>query len=214
MDKLSTYITLSFVAAIILIVVSGPLLHSQESMEDKKPATVPPVTEGLEVATFGAGCYWCVEAVYQRLDGVESVVSGFSNGQVEDPSYEAVCSGTTGHVEVVRVLFNPEKVSYETLLEWFWRLHDPTQLNRQGNDVGTQYRSGIYYHNEEQMKIATAAKKAAQEHFSKSIVSEIVPAEKFYPAKISHQDYYKINGSKNPYCRAVITPKLKKLKLE
>jgi len=183
-------------------------------MENKQPATMPRIPDGQEAATFAAGCYWCVEAVFQRLDGVTTVTSGFIGGHIKDPSYEAVCSGSTGHAEAVQIIFDPKKISYETLCHWFWRLHDPTQLNRQGADTGTQYRSAIYYHNNTQKKSATASKTKAQENFAKPIVTELTKASTFYPAKVSHQDYYKINGNRNPYCRAVIAPKLKKLKLD
>ncbi|MGJ8677601.1 MAG: peptide-methionine (S)-S-oxide reductase MsrA [Akkermansiaceae bacterium] len=188
--------------------------HAKETMNDKKPTSANDVPDGFEKATFAAGCYWCVEAVFQRLDGVHSATSGFIDGHVENPSYEAVCAGVTGHTEAVEVIFDPKEISFETLLDWFWRLHDPTQLNRQGADVGTQYRSGVYYHNLEQKKMTEASKLAAQDNFPKPIVTEVKEATTFYPAKISHQDYYKINGSTNGYCRAVIAPKLKKLKLE
>ncbi len=183
-------------------------------MENTQTAPLPTAPQGYATATFAAGCYWCVEAIYQRLDGVKSATSGFIGGNIKDPSYEAVCAGTTGHTEAVQVIFDPEKISYDTLLSWFWRLHDPTQLNRQGADIGTQYRSGIFYHNDAQKKTAADSRTKAQESFAKPIVTEITQASTFYPAKVSHQDYYKLNGNKNPYCRAVIAPKLKKLKLE
>jgi peptide-methionine (S)-S-oxide reductase len=208
---------LVMLGTILILMVSGQTSKSKESMELQKkqqPATRPSVPKGYETATFAAGCYWCVEAVYQQLDGVFSVTSGFIGGKVKNPSYEAVCSGSTGHAEAVQVVFDPNKISYTTLCDWFWRLHDPTQLNRQGADIGTQYRSGIFYHSETQKRQATASRKKAQQHFAQPIVTEITPATTFYPAKVSHQDYYKINGNTNPYCRAVIAPKLKKLKLD
>ncbi|MCP5538054.1 MAG: peptide-methionine (S)-S-oxide reductase MsrA [Akkermansiaceae bacterium] len=183
-------------------------------MEDTKPAAAPAVPKGHQTATFAAGCYWCVEAVYQRLEGVHSATSGFIGGHVANPGYEDVCAGTTGHAEAVQVVFDPRKISYDTLLDWFWRLHDPTTLNRQGGDIGTQYRSGIFYHSPEQKTAATASRNKAQESFSRPIVTEITQASTFYPAKTSHQDYYRTVGNKNPYCRMVIAPKLKKLKLD
>lgn len=189
-------------------------IHSKEPMDEKKATTIPAVPEGHQTATLAAGCYWCVEAVYQRLDGIHSVTSGFIGGHVANPSYEQVCTGSTGHAEAVHIIFNPEKISFEQILDWFWRLHDPTTLNRQGADVGTHYRSGIFYQDEEQKRIATASRNRAQENFTQPIVTEITKATTFYPAKLSHQDYYRIVGEKNPYCRAVITPKLKKLKLD
>jgi peptide-methionine (S)-S-oxide reductase len=205
---------LAVIGSFLVFVISNQTSCSKEAMENTQPAPMPAVPEGYETATFAAGCYWCVEVVYQRLDGVKAVTSGFIGGHVKDPSYEAVCSGSTGHTEAVQVVYNPEKISYDVLLDWFWRLHDPTQLNRQGGDIGTQYRSGIFYHSESQKKSATASRTKAQASFAQPIVSEITKASTFYPAMVSHQDYYKINGNKNPYCRAVIAPKLKKLKLD
>ena len=182
--------------------------------KDTTPAEKPKVPEGAETITLGAGCFWCIEAAYRQLDGVHSAVSGYMGGTVAKPTYEQVCNGTTGHAEVVQVVYDPKKISTEKVLSWFWELHDPTTLNRQGADVGTQYRSAIFYHNEGQKKVAEASKKAAQELFKSPIVTEITEAATFYPAENYHQDYYQQNKSKNPYCRAVITPKLKKLKLE
>jgi peptide-methionine (S)-S-oxide reductase len=204
---------LAIVASFILI-ISNQSLHSKENMDDKKTATLPPIPEGYQQASLAAGCYWCVEAVYQRLDGVHAVTSGFMGGYIPNPSYEDVCAGLTGHAETVQVIFDPEVISYEKILDWFWRLHDPTTLNRQGADVGTHYRSAIFFHNDEQKQIATSSRNAAQQSFPRPIVTEISNAKTFYPAKLSHQDYYRIVGEKNPYCRAVITPKLKKLKLD
>jgi len=180
-------------------------------MTPAEPAKIP---EGAEVATLGAGCFWCIEAAYRQLDGVYSAISGYTGGTVDNPTYEQICGGDTGHAEVVQVVFDPKKISYEKILAWFWDLHDPTTLNRQGNDVGTQYRSAIYYHSDEQKKIAEASKSAAAEHFKDPIVTEITKAPKFYPAESYHQNYYFENKSKNPYCRFVIEPKLKKLKLD
>ena len=168
-----------------------------------------------ELATLGAGCFWCIEAVLDQIDGVTSVRSGYMGGHVENPTYKAVCGGDTGHAEVVQVEFDPSVLSYEQLLEWFWALHDPTTLNRQGNDVGTQYRSAIYVHSAVQRTAAEqskAAKDAAGE-FPNPIVTEITDASTFYEAEDYHRDYYELNASQ-PYCRAVIAPKLKKLGLE
>jgi len=211
---LSFTLPLAVLGVMLVFIISNQTTCSEESMENTQTATLPAAPQGHETATFAAGCYWCVEAVYQRLDGVKSATSGFIGGNVKDPSYEAVCAGNTGHTEAVQVIFDPQKISYGTLLNWFWRLHDPTQLNRQGADIGTQYRSGIFYHNDAQKKTATDSRTKAQESFAKPIVTEITQASTFYPAKVSHQDYYKLNGNKNPYCRAIIAPKLKKLKLE
>ena len=167
----------------------------------------------LEKATFGAGCFWCVEAVFERQEGVTSVVSGYAGGERPNPTYEQVCSGATGHAEVAQITFDPSKVSYEQLLELFWTAHDPTTLNRQGNDVGDQYRSAIFYHDETQKALAEKSKKAAQSHFKDSIVTEISPLTQFYPAENYHQDYYR-NNADAPYCRFVIKPKLEKLHLK
>ncbi len=180
--------------------------------EVKEPANAPsPPKE--EIATLGAGCYWCTEAVLEQLDGVLDVQSGFMGGQVANPSYKEVCTGKTGHAEVVQVRFDPSVISYEALLEWFWRLHDPTSLNRQGADVGTQYRSVIFVHSPEQREVAERSKAAAQEHFKDPIVTEITDAGPFYPAEDYHQNYYRTNKTQG-YCRMVIAPKLEKLGLD
>lgn len=170
-------------------------------------------TTKLDTATFGAGCFWCVEAVFQRLNGVEKVVSGYSGGTVPNPTYEQVCSGSTGHAEVTQIIYDPSKITYEELLEVFWSTHDPTTLNRQGNDIGTQYRSVIFYHNEKQKELAEAYKKKLDEAniFDKPIVTEITKFDEFYSAENYHQDYYDNNKSQ-PYCQFVITPKIEKFK--
>jgi len=165
----------------------------------------------MEQATFGAGCFWCVEAVFERLNGVQSVVAGYAGGHTPNPTYEEVCTGTTGHAEVAQITFDPSRISYAQLLEVFWEAHDPTTLNRQGADVGTQYRSAIFTHSAEQQKTAEASRVEAQKHFSKPIVTEILPLDRFTAAENYHQDYYRTNPNA-PYCRVVITPKLEKLK--
>lgn len=167
----------------------------------------------FSVATFGAGCFWCVEAVFESLKGVHSVKSGYMGGELDYPTYREVCSGTTGHAEVTQIHFDPMIISYDTLLDWLWRSHDPTTLNRQGADSGTQYRSAIFYHDEAQHLTAEASKSAAQMHFDAPIVTEITKASTFYCAEDYHQDYYRLNPSA-AYCRMVIRPKLKKLNLE
>lgn len=168
--------------------------------------------QGLQTATFGAGCYWCTEAVFQRLEGVEGVVSGFMGGQVENPTYKAVCSGQTGHAEVIQFQYDPTKVSFETLLEVFWKTHDPTTLNRQGNDVGTQYRSVVFWHTAEQRDLAEKYKAKLDEAkvFADPIVTEITEASKFYAAEDYHQNYYNDNPYQG-YCSFIITPKIQKL---
>jgi peptide-methionine (S)-S-oxide reductase len=167
----------------------------------------------LSIATFGAGCFWCVEAVFEQLDGVHAVESGYMGGDTKNPTYREVCSGTSGHAEVTQIQFDPEIIRFETLLDWLWRSHDPTTLNRQGADAGTQYRSAIFYHNEQQREAAEASKSAAQVNFTSPIVTEITAASTFYPAEDYHQGYYRINGTA-PYCQMVIRPKLAKLNLE
>ncbi len=173
------------------------------------------MSEELEKATLGAGCFWCIEAVFQNLKGVQSVVSGYTGGQVENPTYEQICTGTTGHAEVAQIIFDPALISFEDLLYVFWRTHDPTTFNRQGADVGTQYRSAIFFDNEEQKKIAekSKAKTDASDLWPEPIVTEISQLDKFYNAEEYHQDYYKLNPNQ-PYCRLVIDPKIRKLKKE
>jgi peptide-methionine (S)-S-oxide reductase len=170
-------------------------------------------TNNLELATFGSGCFWCTEAVFQQLKGVRKVVSGYSGGAVENPTYEQICTGTTGHAEVIQVTFDPRIVSYPELLEVFWQTHDPTTLNRQGNDVGTQYRSAIFYHSDRQRQMGERYRqKIDNAHvFSKPLVTEIVPFSTFYPAEDYHQNYY-ANHTQLPYCRTMIGPKLDKLR--
>jgi peptide-methionine (S)-S-oxide reductase len=165
----------------------------------------------METATFGSGCFWCTEAVFQQLKGVSSVVSGYSGGHVENPTYQQVCTGRTGHAEVCQIQFDPEQISYEELLEVFFNTHDPTTLNRQGNDVGTQYRSVIFYHSEEQRETAERVKAELDNSgdWKNPIVTEIVPFEGFYKAEDYHQNYYHNNPNAG-YCRVIIAPKLNK----
>lgn len=167
----------------------------------------------MEMATFGAGCFWCVEAVYQQLEGVEKVESGYAGGQVKNPTYKEVCEGTTGHAEVCQITYDASKVSYADLLEIFWRTHDPTTLNRQGNDKGTQYRSVIFYHNDEQKTIAEQSKAAAAEAklWENPIVTEISPLPDYYAAEAYHQNYFNDNPQ-NSYCTYVVGPKVEKFK--
>jgi len=164
-----------------------------------------------KLATFGEGCFWCVEAIFQRLDGVEQVVSGYSGGTTSNPTYEQVCTGTTGHAEACQISYDPNRISYDELLEIFWKTHDPTTRNRQGNDLGTQYRSIILFHDEEQQRLAVSykAKLASERIWNSPIVTEIVPFQKFWPAESHHQNYYN-NNSAQGYCQLVITPKLDK----
>ncbi|MEM6830980.1 MAG: peptide-methionine (S)-S-oxide reductase MsrA [Bacteroidota bacterium] len=167
----------------------------------------------MEKATFGSGCFWCTEAVFQRLKGVITAKSGYTGGDVENPTYEAVCTGKTGHAEVIQVEYDPSVVSYTELLEVFWNTHDPTTLNKQGNDVGTQYRSAVFYHDEEQKKLAEAYKEKLdrKEIWKDPIVTEITELTEFYPAESYHEDYFNKNGNQ-PYCSFVVAPKVKKFK--
>ena len=166
----------------------------------------------VDTATLAGGCFWCTEAIFKRLKGVTSVVSGYTASQVENPSYEAVCSGRTGAAEAIQLTYDPSVISYDKLLEIFWHVHDPTTLNRQGNDVGTQYRSAIFYHTDEQQHLALASKEALEKSgaYKKPVVTEIVPFTNFYPAEDYHKDYYDRNRSQS-YCMFVIDPKVQKL---
>jgi peptide-methionine (S)-S-oxide reductase len=166
----------------------------------------------LQLATLGAGCFWCSEAIFRRLKGVHSVVPGYCGGRNGHPTYEQVCSGATGHAEVVQITYDPAVVSYAELLEVFWRTHDPTTPNRQGNDVGTQYRSVVFYHDEEQRRLAVQFKEQLDRQgvFERPIVTQIVPYTQFYPAEEYHWNFYERNP-RQPYCRYVIGPKLEKL---
>jgi peptide-methionine (S)-S-oxide reductase len=166
-----------------------------------------------DTVTFASGCFWCVEAIFQNVKGVQKVVSGYSGGHVEDPSYEEVCTGTTGHAEACQITYDPKQISYAELLEVFWKTHDPTTLNQQGNDHGTQYRSAVFYHNEEQKKLAEHYKKELDVSgaFDAPIVTEITPYKNFYKAENYHQNYYNEHGIQ-PYCMLVIRPKVEKFK--
>ena len=167
----------------------------------------------MEIATLGAGCFWCVEAVYQRLNGVEKVVSGYTGGSIKNPAYKEVCEGRTGHAEVAQITFDPEVISFEELLEVFWIAHDPTTLNRQGNDVGTQYRSSVFYHNAAQKQAAEFYKQKLEDEkaFADSIVTTIEPIGDFYIAEDYHQNYFNTHGSES-YCTFVVKPKVDKVK--
>jgi peptide-methionine (S)-S-oxide reductase len=166
----------------------------------------------IEIATLANGCFWCTEAIFARLKGVKSVLPGYSGGKVENPSYDQVCTGITGHAEAAQIEFDPMVISYEKLLEVFWHTHDPTTLNRQGNDVGTQYRSAIFYHNNNQREIAEKSKREIEDKgiFKDPIVTEITPFKKFYVAEDYHKKYYEQHQDA-PYCRFVIDPKIQKL---
>jgi len=169
----------------------------------------------LEIASLAGGCFWCLEAIYEELKGVNKVISGYMGGQVEDPTYEEVCTGVTGHTETVQVYFDPHQISYQFILEVFWHMHDPTTLNKQGNDIGTQYRSVIFFHNNEQEKLARESKAKIEQDklYPNKIVTEIIAAPKFYPAEEYHQDFY-LNHPDQFYCRVVIDPKVTKFRKE
>jgi peptide-methionine (S)-S-oxide reductase len=188
--------------AVFAALALAPIMNAAPESTNAVPKT--------QLATFGGGCFWCTEAVFQSLNGVKSVKSGYAGGATLNPTYEQVCSGTTGHAEVIQIEFDPAKVSYEKLLEVFWQAHDPTTLNRQGADSGTQYRSIILYHDEAQKKAAEKSKAESAKNFSSPITTEIVVLTKFYPGENYHQNYYRQNKNQ-PYCRAVIRPKLDKL---
>ena len=176
------------------------------------PMTMPAATDQKnETLVLGGGCFWCTEAAYELVPGVKSVVSGYSGGRTKNPSYDEICTGTTGHAEVIRIEYDPAVVSLERLLELFWVVHDPTTLNRQGNDIGTQYRSVIYYANDAQKQAAEAARDAAQKEFRDPIVTEIAPLGVFYEAEKYHQDYYRKNPNEG-YCRYVVKSKVDKMK--
>lgn len=180
-------------------------LSSSEISAADEPATK------LESAIVGGGCFWCVEAQYKMLKGVKKVVSGYSGGHVKDPTYKQICNGDTGHAEVIRIDYDPALITFRDVIDLFWDAHDPTTLNRQGNDVGTQYRSIILYTSEEQKKVSEESKVNAAKIIGKPIVTEIVPLEVFYPAEDYHQDYYK-NNPYQGYCQAVVRPKVSKFK--
>ena len=175
----------------------------------KNPDTTPSTT-ATELATYGGGCFWCVEAIFQRLDGVKSVASGYAGGKKDNPTYEEVCTGQSGHAEVIQIEYDPKKISFNDLLDVFWLAHDPTTLNRQGADRGTQYRSVIFYHDEKQKLAAEASKKTASPQFKDPIVTEISPLPKFFKAEGYHQNYFNRNPNAS-YCTFVIRPKLDKV---
>ena len=197
-----------FLSALMLL---AGVSCGQRPADSSKTMATEKEQSGLQVATFGNGCFWCTEAIFQRLNGVEKVVSGYSGGKVKNPTYKEVCSGLTGHAEVIQITYDPKKISFDELLEVFWKTHDPTTLNRQGADEGTQYRSAVFYHNEEQKQLATEYRKKldASGAFDNPIVTEVTPFTEFYPAEDYHQNYFNLNGTA-PYCSYVIQPKIEK----
>lgn len=189
---------------------------STKNMDNTINTTTPSVltTGKTDTATFANGCFWCTEAIFEQLDGVISAESGYTGGQTENPTYKEVCSGETGHAECLQIVYDPAKISFDELLEVFWETHDPTTLNRQGADVGTQYRSGVFYHNEEQRQKAEKYKTELDKSgaFDRPIVTEITAFTKFYPAENYHQQYFENNENTNPYCKIVIRPKIDKFR--
>lgn len=210
---------LQLLLGLLPVLTLGACAHQTQSAmkEEKKP--VPDTTEvrlvqpGAEVATLGGGCFWCVEAIYEDVEGVLAVVSGYAGGTAATADYKTVCTGTTEHAEVVQVHFDPKIISFDKILEIFWHTHNPTTLNRQGNDVGPQYRSVIFYHSPAQRRIAEESKAAvATELWEDEIVTEIVPFTGFWEAEDYHQDYFNTVGNGNPYCSYIIAPKVAKFK--
>ncbi|MEM9081263.1 MAG: peptide-methionine (S)-S-oxide reductase MsrA [Verrucomicrobiota bacterium] len=212
---------------LLLTALSLFALGTLASCEPKSQSGTPPknvqikadmtdkqgIPDGYKLLTLGGGCYWCVEAVFQQLEGVHSVISGFMGGHVKNPTYEEVVGKKSGHIEVIQVVFNPEKLSLGDALAWFWASHDPTTKDRQGNDVGPQYASAIFYHDDADKEVVEASLKNAQDEFKDPIVTQVRPADTFYLAPDYHQDYYFQNQNQG-YCRYVIKPKLEKLKLK
>lgn len=188
--------------ALLLNLVLLPSMNASAEADSPSPQS--------DALVLGGGCFWCVEALYERIDGVHRVVSGYAGGHLPNPTYQQIGTGSTGHAEVVRIDFDPAKITLRELMDFFWEAHDPTTLNRQGADVGPQYRSIVLYKNEEQREAAVASMAAAQARFSQPIVTEIKPLERFYEAEDYHQDYF-VNNPNAPYCRFVIAPKMKKL---
>jgi peptide-methionine (S)-S-oxide reductase len=187
---------------------------AQSSTQSSKLFLTDNITNMTDTATFANGCFWCTEAIFEELDGVISSTSGYSGGTIENPTYKQVCTGETGHAECLQIVFDPKKISFDELLEVFWKTHDPTTLNRQGSDVGTQYRSAVFYHNEEQKQKTENYKAELNKSgaFDNPIVTEITPFAKFYPAEDYHQQYFENNENANPYCKVVIRPKLDKFR--
>ncbi len=192
----------------------SPTSTSKKTMDNNMESMNQQPLPAVETATFANGCFWCTEAVFEELNGVISATSGYTGGQTESPTYKEICTGETGHAEALQIVFDPAKITFDELLEVFWETHDPTTLNRQGADVGTQYRSGVFYHNQEQKDKAEKYKAELNKSgaFDKPIVTEITAASKFYPAEDYHQQYFENNENSNPYCKIVIRPKLDKFR--
>jgi peptide-methionine (S)-S-oxide reductase len=203
----------SLIAAVVIVSTAIGCTAKTQTRNSMSTA-FSKISENIDTATFGTGCFWCTEALFEQLNGVVKVTSGYSGGQVPNPTYKQVCTGETGHAECVQVQYEPNKITYDELLEVFWQVHDPTTLNRQGADVGTQYRSAIFYHTPEQKQKAEHYKAELDKSgaFKNPIVTEIAPATTFYTAEDYHQEYYENNKNSNPYCAVVIRPKMDKFK--
>ncbi len=222
-SQLPLLVFIGFTLTTMLTLMSGceksltqedrPVAIAEEPAPSQDNSVAKEAEEGLEIATLGSGCFWCTEAVFRELKGVKAAVSGYSGGEVPNPTYKAVSAGTTGHAEVIQVTYDPKEISFTDILKAFWETHDPTTLNRQGADVGTQYRSAVFYHNEQQKEEASAYKKQLDESgkFKSPIVTEITAFKEFYPAEDYHQDYFNLNPNQQ-YCQYVIRPKLAKFR--
>ena len=202
---------LSITLIVLLGILTGSVVAAAKKPMKTEHDPAKPASGVTQRITFGGGCFWCLEAVFQRLDGVKSVASGYSGGAMPNPTYKQVCTGETGHAEVVQIEFDPARLTFGKLLDVFWAAHDPTTLNRQGHDSGTQYRSVIFYENDEQKSAAEKSKAEAKGEFKDPIVTEIVPLKAFFKAEDYHQNYYNENAGSNSYCSVVIRPKLQAL---
>ena len=202
-----------FVGLLLVVGVTFGYVWTQDQPTRGISIEEIPMSDHVEVATLGAGCFWCVEAVFQDVKGVHKVESGYTGGHVENPTYKQICTGTTGHAEVAQITFDPSVISFDDILMIFWNTHDPTTLNRQGNDAGTQYRSAIFYHNEKQKEIAekSKAETEASDLWPNPIVTEITPLDVYYPAEDYHQNYFN-NNPYQPYCMMVVNPKVQKFR--
>ncbi len=211
--KFAAWAALVLTPALLIAGCSSKKQQTPQQEKNQLSQTMTTNMDGMQLATFGTGCFWCTEAIFESLKGVSKVQSGYSGGQEANPTYEQVCSGETGHAECIQITYDPNIIRYEDLLEAFWQSHDPTTLNRQGADVGTQYRSVIFFHSDEQKRLAEEykTKLSTSGAFKDPVVTEISPAVKFYPAENYHQDYFKLNGHA-PYCQFVISPKIDKFK--
>jgi len=210
--KLKSVLTMTYLISLIFLFSNCSFTSKTEPKITNKQIINKQMSEKTDTAIFGAGCFWCVEAIFQRLKGVESIESGYTGGTVENPTYKQVCTGETGHAEVAKIVFNPDVISYNDLLEVFWTTHDPTTLNQQGADIGTQYRSAVFYLNDEQKMQAEKSKsEIATQIWDGTIVTEITPLKKYYKAEDYHQNYFNQNSDQS-YCRFVINPKLEKFR--